>query len=105
MNLYSDRRLVTGFATAALMDWKLMVTMVMIIAAKPAKINIKGLIEILYSYFCSQPFKKYRATGDAIKQLNNTSSMKSFDSNIHTCGIDAPNTLRIPISLVLCSAV
>lgn len=41
----------------------------------------------------------------AIKQENKTSTTKSCDNILQTAATDAPNTLRIPISFVRCSAV
>ena len=46
-NFYSVLKLFTGFATAAFIDWKLIVIIVIIIAAMPAITNTKGLIIIL----------------------------------------------------------
>ena len=40
IGVYSLRRLVTGLATAALMDWKLTVKNAISIEAKPASANI-----------------------------------------------------------------
>ena len=44
------------------------------------------------------------AIGTAIKQEITTSFKKSLDNIFHTLKIDAPNTLRTPISFFLCSA-
>ncbi len=47
----------------------------------------------------------YHAIGEAIKKAMHTSFRKSLEMSATTPETLAPNTLRIPISLVRCSAV
>ena len=47
--LYSERRLLTGFATAAFIAWKLTVTNAIIIAANPPVIKSHQLISMRYT--------------------------------------------------------
>src|SRR3569833_32550 len=101
---YSLLKLLTGLANAAFMAWKLIVTKAIIIADKADTTNTPAPMLTRYSYFSSQFTIKYNASGDAITQLISTSTTKSRDNNIHTWAIDAPSTLRIPTSLVRCSA-
>jgi len=44
---YSDRKLFTGFASAALIDWKLIVIKAIKIAPSPARTNIHQLMVTL----------------------------------------------------------
>jgi hypothetical protein len=48
---------------------------------------------------------KYHANGEATKNEINTSFKKSFDNNDTIPGVLAPNTLRMPISLIRCSTL
>ena len=85
---------------AVLIAWKLIVASAITTASKPAAKNIHQLILMRYAKSLSQLFIKYQATGDAITKATITSLMKSFESNNTILDIDAPNTLRMPISLV-----
>jgi hypothetical protein len=49
--VHSERKLVTGFAKAAFIAWKLTVKIVMLSAPEPAKINIQGERFVRYEYF------------------------------------------------------
>ena len=67
--------------------------------------NTAQLILIRYAKSCSHLFITHQATGDAIKMATATSLIKSFDNSVIMLVTLAPNTLRTPISLVLCSAL
>src|SRR4051812_8898443 len=104
MNDYSVRKLFTGFVMATLIAWKLIVTMAMINAATPADIKMNGLMLIRYAKSCNHLLAAHHATGDTMTMAITISNTKSFDTSEATCKTDAPNTLRIPISLVRCFA-
>src|SRR6202012_5268856 len=91
---HSERRLLTGFASAALIAWKLMVNSVINIAAMPDAINTPGPMLTRYGYFWSHCCRKYKAMGEATTQLRSTSTTNSRESNNHTWAMEAPNTLR-----------
>jgi hypothetical protein len=55
---YSERKLFTGLATAALTLWKLTVSRVMIKALLPAAPNTHQVICVRYVYCCNQLFIK-----------------------------------------------
>src|SRR4051812_4812949 len=78
-------------------------------AIKKAVIHADRIIHIengaLYAKPSSQSLIKYQATGDAIKKEITTNIRKSFDSSVTIPALLAPNTLRMPISLVRCSTV
>src|SRR3954453_19129869 len=60
---------------------------------------------VRYAKLCSQPFTKYHAMGEAMKNEITTSFKKSFDKSDTMPDVLAPNTLRIPISLMRCSTL
>ena len=66
----------------------------------PANAKIHQLMSILYAYTFSHLFIAYHAKGVAISIEINTNLMKSFDNKATMLVTSAPNTLRIPISLV-----
>src|SRR4051794_37158092 len=91
---------VTGLLNAALMACILTVINAMRTETAPAIINIHVLIFILYSKSCNHLFIKYQASGDAMINASTTSFKKSLLMRLIIPDTDAPNTLRIPISLV-----
>src|SRR5204862_54507 len=95
----------TGLATAALIDWMLIVASTIITARKPVEINIHALILMRYAKSLSQLFIAYHATGEARINAITTSLIKSFESNNTRLDTDAPNTFLTPISLNRCCAV
>ncbi len=103
--IHSVLKFFVGFATAALIAWKLTVIIAIIIASNPATIKIQGLMFILYSNFCNQSCMIHHAAGNDTKQASPTNCKKSFDNNVAIPAILAPNTFRIPISFILRSAV
>ena len=74
--------------------------MAIIAAAK----NIHQLILILYAKLCSHVFIAINDRGVAIIMAIHTSFTKSFEINAVIFATVAPNTLRMPISFVRCSA-
>src|SRR5262245_43114672 len=98
--LYSVLRDFTGFATAALTAWTPMVKNAIKIANDPARINTHHAIEMRYAKSCSHLFMKYHANGAAMNNATITNLKKSLVNNCTMAGSEAPNTLRIPISLV-----
>src|SRR5687767_2378457 len=57
-----------------------------------------------YAKSFSHSFIRYQATGTARTKAINTNFKKSFERSTTTCGTDAPNTLRTPISFTRCCA-
>src|SRR5665213_2100407 len=57
-------------------------------------------IFILYAYSCSHLFINHHVIGVAMREAAITSLKKSFEIRLMIVETDAPNTLRIPISLV-----
>ena len=102
---YSLRKESTGLATAARMDWKLMVNQAISRAMPPAIKKVLAPNEIRYSKSASHSFIRKYATGIATSRAINTSFVKSLEKLTTRLLTDAPITLRIPISLVRCSAV
>src|SRR5688500_5049426 len=97
---YSVLNDLIGFAIAALIACRLIVTNASVTADKPAIKNTSQPISILYAKSCSHLLIIYQANGDAITIAMATSFKKSFDNSKMIFGIDATNTLRTPISLV-----
>ncbi len=97
---YSLLKLFTGFAIAAFIACKLIVSNARSTAANPARMNTSQPIFILYAKSCSHLFMKYQASGDAIMIAMTTSFKKSFDSKLRIFETVAPNTFRTPISFV-----
>src|SRR5678815_2626850 len=58
-----------------------------------------------YAKLCNQRLTKYHATGEAMKNEIITSFKKSFDKSDTMPAVLAPNTLRMPISLIRCSTL
>ena len=100
--VYSVLKLFTGFATAALKAWKLMVITAINMASNPDMAKIHQLISVLYAKSASHLCIKYQATGAAIKNDINTSFKNSFDNRLMMFDTEAPITLRMPISRVRC---
>src|SRR5687768_51735 len=105
LHLHSVLKLFTGFATAALIAWKLIVIKAMTIAASPANRNIHHEISILYAKFCSHLYIIHHAIGEATSNAIDTNHKNSRDNKANTEAMLAPNTFLIPISFVRCSAV
>src|SRR5690349_10719426 len=101
---YSVLKLSTGFTLAALTAWKLTVTNPNNSTDRPAIKNIHGEITIRFPKSCSQALAAHQATGEAAKIAITISTTKSLATSEAICKVDAPNTLRIPISLVRCLA-
>src|SRR6187401_1739372 len=101
---HSERRLFAGFVSAALIAWKLTVSSVIINAPNPEVAKIHHETVVRYSYFSSHVFIPYQANGIEIAQDRTTRVTKSFESILQRFATEAPNTFRIPISLVRCSA-
>lgn len=99
---HSLLRLPIGLAWAALIARALTVNSAMIMAITPAMTKIHQCTSILYtkpsSHFCIIN----QAIGEAITVDKSTSFKKSADSIATIRVTDAPNTLRIPISLIRC---
>ena len=102
--VYSVRKDFTGFATAAFIAWKLTVNNAISNARIPATKNIHQLIDTRYAKSSSHLFIAHHATGNAITEAISTSFKKSFESIVTIFVTDAPNTFRIPISFMRCSA-
>src|ERR1700722_2209183 len=74
-------------------------------ASRPADGKIHQLMGILYANPSSQLCITHHARGEAIRNDMTISLIKSFDNKKTIFGMDAPNTLRTPISFVLCAVV
>ena len=97
---HSVLKLLTGFALAAFIAWKLIVAKAITTASNPAAKNIHQLILIRYAKSFNQLCIMYDATGVAITRDIKTSFTKSFESINTMFDTDAPSTLRMPISFV-----
>ncbi len=84
------------------MAWILTVTSAIHAAIKPATIKIHQLIDIRYAKSANHVCMAYHAIGKAISDAMITSFRKSFDKSITIVPTLAPNTLRMPISLMRC---
>ena len=102
---YSLRNDFTGFAIAALIAWTLTVSIAMNNATVPATAKTHQRILVRYAKSCSHRFITNHAIGDATRTANIINFKKSFDSIDVIFNTDAPNTFRIPISLVRISVV
>src|SRR5664279_1653736 len=102
---YSVFKLFVGFATAARIAWKLTVMMAIQTAIRPASANIHQLMGVRYANAESHLFMAHQAMGVPIIKDNRTSFTKSFDKSWTIPLTLAPSTLRMPISLLLCSAL
>ncbi len=102
---HSVLKFFTGFAVAALMACKLIVSTAINKASTAATINIHQAISILYEKSCSQLCMAHHASGNATNEAINTSFKKSFESIATTLPTLAPSTLRILISLERCCVV
>src|SRR5438045_3628051 len=102
---YSVLKLFTGFATAAFIAWKLIVSRAMLKAAMAAIPKTHQLIATLYGKSCNHLLIANHATGKAISAAINT-GFKKFSESIVVIFITlAPRIFLIPISLFLCSAL
>ena len=99
---HSLLKLFTGFATAALIAWKLMVNNAINTAVTPATKNIHQFILIRYAKSFSHSCMKYQASGAAMIKERNTNFKKSIDNKLTIFETEAPMTFLIPISLVRC---
>src|ERR1041385_7453027 len=102
---YSIRKLLTGFAAAALIARKPTVIAAMAVTTSAAIANIHHDIFVLYAKSCNQLFITYQATGAAITNDHITNFKKSPDNMNTILFTVAPNVFRIPISFVFCKAV
>src|SRR6478672_12807350 len=89
----------TGLATPAFIAWKPTVNTAISSAKIPDTKNIHQLIDTLYAKSCSHLCMAHHAIGKAITEETSTSFKKSIESIPAIVLTDAPNTLRIPISL------
>src|SRR5690606_28799747 len=103
-SVYSVRRLFAGLAVAAFIDCPLTVIRAIATAISPARANIHHFIYILYAKPSSHEFMLHQAIGEAMRMAINTGFIKSFDKRVTIPPVEAPNTLRMPISLIRCSA-
>jgi hypothetical protein len=78
---YSDRRLFTGFITAARIACELTVSKAITMVTKPAIPNIHQLTGVRYAKLSSHLFMAHQETGVAIMKAMTTSRRKSFDNN------------------------
>ena len=101
----SERRLVTGFASAALIACELIAANATIAAAAAAITNTHQLMDILYANCCSQLLAENQATGNAIREAIITSFIKSPEINNTISFTPAPRIFLTPISLALCTVV
>ena len=67
--------------------------------------NTTGGMFILYAKLCSQLCINHHDSGNAISNDISISFIKSFESIVVMVVVDAPVTLRIPISFLLFCAV
>src|SRR6185436_11716409 len=102
---YSLLKALTGLAIAALIAWKLTVSMAISRAVNPATANIHQLILIRYAKSSSHLFIAHHAIGDAMMMAIITSLRKSVESIFVISCTDAPKTFLIPISLIRWLAV
>ena len=79
--LDSDRRLFTGFITAARIACELTVSKAITKVTKPAIPNIHQLTGVRYAKLSSHLFIAHQETGVAIMKAMTTSRRKSFDNN------------------------
>src|SRR5215203_1336731 len=104
IDCYSVLKFFTGFANAALIAWRLTVTIAIEMATKAANTKTHHFIWMRYAKSCSHLFMNHHAIGKAIRDAISTNLKKSLD-NIPTILLTvAPNTFLIPISFVFCSA-
>src|SRR5579872_2470781 len=101
---YSFLKLFTGFMRAAFKAWKLTVSRVINRIPAPAEAKIHKDRGAWYAYFSSHFCISSDMRGMAMNIERAVSPMKSLDSSDQRWGTLAPRTLRIPISLVRCSA-
>jgi hypothetical protein len=104
-NIYSLLKLFTGLAIAAFMDWKLTVANAIDMVTQPDTANTHHSICVLYAKVCSHRFIPYHARGEAIAIAIIISHKNSADNKVNKEATLAPNTLRMPTSFTLCSAV
>src|SRR6476646_5693144 len=102
--VYSVRKDFTGLATPAFIAWKPTVNTAMSNARTPDTKNIHQLIDTRYAKSSSHLCIAHHAMGNAITEEISTSFKKSTDSIRAILLTDAPNTLRMTISLTRCSA-
>ena len=102
---HSDLKLFTGFARAALMAWKLMVSNDITIHNRPDMTNTHHSIPTRYEYPWSHVFIAYQAMGVAMIIDIMTRMRKSFESKVVIFITEAPKTFLIPISFILISAI
>ena len=102
---YSDLRLFTGFCVAALKSCPLNVITASITNPSPLQKNTHQLIDVRYAKLLSQLSTAHHASGAEMMKAMTMSRIKSNESNRTMLAIVAPNTFRMPISLVRASAV
>src|SRR5690606_32489662 len=102
---YSLRRDVAGLALAALNACVLTISNAKAKAMVPVNGNTHHSIEVLMVYLFKYMLSNHHANGDETTKDTITSNEKSFEISRTRLGTDAPNTFRMPISFVRCSAV
>src|SRR6185503_2703295 len=102
---YSVLKLFTGFAIAALISWKLIVSNAINNAIDAVITNTVHPILVLYAKSCSHLFMAHHATGEAMTIAMNTSFRNSLDNIPTILPTVAPKTFLTPISFVRCSAL
>lgn len=98
--IYSVRRLSTGSAMAALMEWKPTVMKVMSTAMVAARGKTHQAIVVRYAKSCSQVCIANQAMGEAMIRAMATRRRNSFESRPTMVETEAPSTFLMPISLV-----
>src|SRR5579862_5649629 len=96
---YSVRNDLTGLATAAFIAKKLIAINAINTANNPASKKTHQLIFMRYAKLFNQLCIAHHVIGMEIINATQTSNKNSFDISTSTCFIDAPSTLRMPISL------
>ena len=96
---YSSLRAFTGLATAARKLCQLTVNKAMVKAVSPAKTNIHQLMVVRYAKPSSHFPMAYHEMGTAMANAKATHLIKSLLKSARIWAIEAPFTLRIPISL------
>ena len=102
---HSVLKLFTGFASAALIAWKLTVNTAIASAIAVVITKTCQPIFVRYAKSCNHLFIANQATGDAIRIAMATNFKNSFDNNETMLPTLAPNTFLTPISLIRCSAL
>ena len=101
---YSYFKVTTGFALAANMALKLVMANATTKANSPDKTKIVQLMDVRYGNPLNQSVITRYPISHAKRQATKISQINSFEMVVMIFMLVAPNTLRIPISFVFCSA-